>query len=181
MAKPAKVLRTAVIRVKVPRWISQRAFVHEINEILSTAAPALWTGRHPRTDDYQHHQIERLRAAHPKKGDLRASAQHSPNCPQRTRIMPHFTAPATTDIPLDTILRLNAERTAPITRYEEDGACDRFAYLRDLADNYGVPLAALIDVADLLGADEDFDGLVSTIEDSADGFGFAAAVFAEEA
>jgi hypothetical protein len=52
-----------------PRWISQRAFVHEVNEILSTAAAAQWTRRHPRTDDYQHHRIERLRAGEPKKAD----------------------------------------------------------------------------------------------------------------
>jgi hypothetical protein len=70
MTKPVKVLRTAVIRVHMPRWISQRAFVHEINEILSTASPALWTGRHPRTDDYQHHRIDRLRAGRPHKGEV---------------------------------------------------------------------------------------------------------------
>jgi hypothetical protein len=69
MAQPAKVLRTAIIRVKMPHWVSQRAFVHEVNEILSTAAAAQWTRRHPRTDDYQHHRIERLRAGQPNKAD----------------------------------------------------------------------------------------------------------------
>jgi hypothetical protein len=53
----------------VPRSINQRAFVREINESLSMAAPALWTGRHPRTDNYQHDRIDRLRAGHPKKGE----------------------------------------------------------------------------------------------------------------
>jgi hypothetical protein len=94
--------------------------------------------------------------------------------------MPRLTT-HTIEIPLETILRFNAERTVPIERYEEDGACDRFAYLRDLADNYGVPLSALIDIADLLGADEDFDGLVSTLDDGAEGYGFGVAIFAEEA
>jgi hypothetical protein len=69
MAQPAKVLRTAIIRVKIPHWVSQRAFVHEVNEILSTAAAAQWTRRHLRTDDYQHYRIERLRAGQPKKAD----------------------------------------------------------------------------------------------------------------
>jgi hypothetical protein len=31
-----------------------------------------------------------------------------------------------------------------------------------------------------LGAEEDFDGLISTLDDGADGFGFAAAVLAGE-
>jgi hypothetical protein len=69
MAQPAKVLRTAIIRVKMPHWVSQRAFVHEVNEILSTAAAAQWTRRHLRTDDYQHYRIERFRAGQPKKAD----------------------------------------------------------------------------------------------------------------
>lgn len=84
-------------------------------------------------------------------------------------------------IPIATVLRINAERTVPIERYEEDGAFDRFGYLRDLADNHGADLAALIEIADLLGPDEDFDGLVTTIEDAAEGFGFGASLFAGEA
>ena len=40
-------------------------------------------------------------------------------------------------IPLATVLRLNAERTIDLERYEEDGAFDRYGYLRDLADNHG--------------------------------------------
>ena len=69
MAQPAKVLRMAIIRVKMPRWVSQRAFVREVNEILSTAAAAQWTRCHPRTFDYQHHRLERLRAGQPKRAD----------------------------------------------------------------------------------------------------------------
>ena len=33
-----------------------------------------------------------------------------------------------------------------------------------------------IEIADLLGPDEDFDGLVTTIEDAAEGFGFGALI-----
>lgn len=68
-------------------------------------------------------------------------------------------------IAMPTIERLNRARTIAIARYEEDGCFDRFGYLRDLARDHGVDLAALIQLADLLGADEDFDGLVTSVED----------------
>ncbi len=82
------------------------------------------------------------------------------------------------DIPIATILRINAERTVPIERYEADGAFDRFGYLRELSEDHGADLAAVIEIADLLGPEEDFDGLVTTIEDAAEGFGFGASLFA---
>ncbi len=81
-----------------------------------------------------------------------------------------------TDIPLATILRINAARTIPIARYEEEGNFDRFGYIKDLAENHGADLPAVIEIADLLGPDEDFDGLVTTIEDAAEGFGFGALI-----
>ena len=34
-----------------------------------------------------------------------------------------------TDIPLATILRINAARTIPLARYEEEGNFDRFGYI----------------------------------------------------
>jgi hypothetical protein len=83
-------------------------------------------------------------------------------------------------IPLNTILALNAARTVPLSRYEEEGNFDRFGYIRDLADNHGADLAAVIVMAELLGPEEDFDGLVTTIEDAAEGFGFGA-IFSGEA
>lgn len=81
-----------------------------------------------------------------------------------------------TDIPLATILRINAARTIPLTRYEEEGNFDRFGYIKDLAENHGADLPAVIEIADLLGPEEDFDGLVTTIEDAAEGFGFGALI-----
>lgn len=72
------------------------------------------------------------------------------------------------EIPLATILAINAARTIPIERYEEDGAFDRYKYLCDLADNNGVELENVIMFAELLGPEEDFDGLVTTIEDAAE-------------
>jgi hypothetical protein len=70
-------------------------------------------------------------------------------------------------IPLATVLRVNAARTVPIARYEEDGAFDRYGYLRDLAADHGADLGAVIEIVELLGPDEDFDGPVSSIEDAA--------------
>src|SRR3546814_2571101 len=49
-----------------------------------------------------------------------------------------------TDIPLATILRINAARTIPLTRYEEEGNFDRFGYIKDLAENHGADLPAVI-------------------------------------
>jgi hypothetical protein len=53
--------------------------------------------------------------------------------------------------------------------YRENGYDDRDDYLRSLADDYGVPEEAVQALADILGPDEDFDGLVSSLEDAADG------------
>ena len=84
-------------------------------------------------------------------------------------------------ISITTVLRINAARTIPLERYEEEGNFDRFGYLRDLADNHGADLAAVIEVAFVLGPNEDFDGLVTTIEDASEGFGFASSTFGGEA
>src|SRR3546814_3256499 len=70
-----------------------------------------------------------------------------------------------TDIPLATILRINAARTIPLTRYEEEGNFDRFGYINDLAENHDADLPAVIEIADLLGPEEDFDGLETNLED----------------
>ena len=70
-------------------------------------------------------------------------------------------------IDIATVLRLNASRTIPLERYELDGFFDRFGYLQSLADENGARLRDVVIAADLLGPDEDFDGLVSTIEDMA--------------
>ena len=39
----------------------------------------------------------------------------------------------------------------------------RELYLQELAEDYGVPLPMVKQLADLLGPDEDFDGLVSEV------------------
>lgn len=64
--------------------------------------------------------------------------------------------------------RLDAERTIPLSRYQEDGWESRSEYLRGLAENVEVELDDIIEIVDLLGPDEDFDGLVTFFEDHED-------------
>ena len=50
--------------------------------------------------------------------------------------------------------------------YQENGYKNRDDYLNSLAEDYGVPIDAVLALADVLGPDEDFDGLVSNLEDA---------------
>jgi hypothetical protein len=52
--------------------------------------------------------------------------------------------------------------------YIENGYATRKEYLKGLAEDYGVPLSIVYAAASLLGSNEDFDGLVTEIEDYAD-------------
>lgn len=49
--------------------------------------------------------------------------------------------------------------------YKENGFNSRKAYLKDLADNLDVPLSIVHMIAGMLGESEDFDGLVTSLED----------------
>ena len=49
--------------------------------------------------------------------------------------------------------------------YQANGYDDREDYLAGLAEDYGVDLDTVYALADLLGPNEDFDGLVSQLED----------------
>jgi hypothetical protein len=51
------------------------------------------------------------------------------------------------------------------TVYQEQGYRDRKHYLECLSEDTGHSLLTVKMMADLLGEDEDFDGLVSTLED----------------
>ncbi len=51
------------------------------------------------------------------------------------------------------------------TIYQENGFADRLAYLSHLSDEYNVDLEVVQAGAELLGEAEDFDGLVSMIQD----------------
>ena len=49
--------------------------------------------------------------------------------------------------------------------YQENGFENRKAYLIDLAETYGIDVQAVFALASILGSTEDFDGLVTTLED----------------
>ena len=51
--------------------------------------------------------------------------------------------------------------------YTEQGFESRRDYLGSLADDYGLPLELVLMAADLLGPNEDFDGLRTMLEDEA--------------
>lgn len=55
-----------------------------------------------------------------------------------------------------------------MTIYTEHGYRNRDEYLRDVALGHGVPLRVVLMTADLLGPNEDFDGLISAMEDYAE-------------
>jgi hypothetical protein len=53
-----------------------------------------------------------------------------------------------------------------MTIYEQNGFANRRAYLEDLAQNYS--RSAVFTLASVLGPNEDFDGLVTHLEDMED-------------
>ena len=54
--------------------------------------------------------------------------------------------------------------------YQREGFNNRRAYLLSLADDTGVDIQTVMALADMLGEDEDFDGLVTSLEDYAEGY-----------
>lgn len=54
--------------------------------------------------------------------------------------------------------------------YQELGFSNRREYLQSLSDEYGIELSEIIAVAQLLGKNEDFDGLVSFCEDHSNNY-----------
>lgn len=51
--------------------------------------------------------------------------------------------------------------------YQEHGFNNREDYLKDLAEAYSVDYHMVKSLADLMGESEDFDGLISAVEDYA--------------
>lgn len=49
--------------------------------------------------------------------------------------------------------------------YQENGYKDHLDYLTCLSEDYGCPLENVLALADVLTESEDFDGLVSALED----------------
>ena len=56
------------------------------------------------------------------------------------------------------------------TIYQKNGFKNRDAYLDNLADDLGISREVVDAAADMLGESEDFDGLVSSLEDFAGGY-----------
>lgn len=52
-----------------------------------------------------------------------------------------------------------------MTVYQEEGYENRRAYLKSLAEEYGVSFQKVAAIASILGPDEDFDALVTEVED----------------
>ena len=50
--------------------------------------------------------------------------------------------------------------------YQENGYADRDDYLTCLSEDYGVSIESVYSLAEMLGENEDFDGLVSALEDA---------------
>lgn len=49
--------------------------------------------------------------------------------------------------------------------YTDNGYTNRRDYLNSLAEDYGVDLGTVLALAGMLGPSEDFDGLVTALED----------------
>lgn len=54
--------------------------------------------------------------------------------------------------------------------YTDNGFSTREEYLKDLAAEYGVPEHLVFEVAALYGPNEDFDGLVTWVQDYEEGY-----------
>jgi len=50
--------------------------------------------------------------------------------------------------------------------YNENGFENREAYLMDLAERNNIDYDMVVQIADMLGPNEDFDGLLSSLEDA---------------
>ena len=50
--------------------------------------------------------------------------------------------------------------------YQENGYKDRKDYLNSMAEEFDVPITVVLSIANMLGPNEDFDGLVSALEDA---------------
>lgn len=49
--------------------------------------------------------------------------------------------------------------------YTDEGYKNRNDYLESLAEEYSISIENVLVAADMLGPDEDFDGLITTLED----------------
>lgn len=57
------------------------------------------------------------------------------------------------------------DKTMDKNIYKQNGYADRNDYLNCLSEDYGVSIEDIYSLAEMLGENEDFDGLVSALED----------------
>ncbi len=60
---------------------------------------------------------------------------------------------------------LNESGAAALSEYQSMGYANRKDYLRGLAEDNGVDFLSVMAMAAVLGQNEDFDGLVTAVED----------------
>ena len=68
-----------------------------------------------------------------------------------------------------TYMSMLNEELSTKTIYEEKGYANRKEYLKSLSEEYGVPYDMVCVAASTLGPNEDFDGLINTLEDYSEG------------
>jgi hypothetical protein len=56
-----------------------------------------------------------------------------------------------------------------MSAYTDNGYKNRKDYLQCMSEDYGVDLETVLIIADTYGPSEDWDGLISTLEDISDG------------
>lgn len=71
---------------------------------------------------------------------------------------------------IEVLKRLKA-RGFTMSIYQENGYSNRKNYLSHLSEDYGIPFDDVVEIAELLGPEEDFDGLLSSLDDY-NNFGF---------
>ena len=54
--------------------------------------------------------------------------------------------------------------------YKKNGYESRKDYLNQLAEEYGIDVKTVYALASILGPNEDFDGLITSIQDCSEGF-----------
>lgn len=56
------------------------------------------------------------------------------------------------------------------TIYEKNGYENRKDYLNSLSEDFGIDKPTVYAIASMLGSSEDFDGLITSLEDYSDGY-----------
>ena len=58
------------------------------------------------------------------------------------------------------------DKTVDENIYQQNGYADRDNYLTCLSEDYGVSIEDMYSLAEMLGENEDFDGLICALEDT---------------